>query len=222
MTSLLPSKERLLTHAILAILAVAACFLVKLLKPDFTQSHVLTVGLGYFALLLTAVTLLIGPLKLFRQRRNPVNIDLRRDIGIWAGITGCLHVVFGFQQHMGGNIVNYFFSRNRFGLTPMFDLFGVSNYLGAVATLILVLLLVLSNDISLRKLQGKFWKFLQRFNYLLIILVVLHTFGYQIVVKRESILVVFTIGITITVLIAQAVGFYVYKTRSVKNRQSRD
>ena len=46
------------------------------------------------SLCLLCVTLLIGPLNLLRKRLNPVNIELRRDTGIWAGITGCLHVVF--------------------------------------------------------------------------------------------------------------------------------
>ena len=152
-------------------------------------------------------------IKLLAQRRNPVNINLRRDTGIWAGITGTLHVIFGFQVHMGGDIVLYFFERTHHGLKLALNLFGFSNDVGAVATPILVGLLLLSNDLSVRWLRGPLWKWLQRSNYVLIVLALAHTFGYQINVEREWIMPAATILLTALVLLAQLVGVVIFLSR---------
>jgi sulfoxide reductase heme-binding subunit YedZ len=155
--------------------------------------RVLTVGLGYVGLLFIIFTLLVGPYKLLWQRRNPVNINLRRDIGIWAGLTGAAHVVVGFQVHQRGRILRYFFNKDGEFLT---NLFGASNVAGLFATLLIILLLLLSNDISLKQLKGPRWKFLQRFNYVLFVLVVAHTFGYQMEINREAVATYAVIGLT--------------------------
>src|SRR6185369_8329908 len=124
---------------------------------------------------------LIGPYQLLYQRRNPVNLSLRRDVGIWAGITGCIHVVCVLLTSTRSNIVYLFLRPKVQG--PGYDLLltpqGISNNVGLVATFILIVLLVLSNDISLRYFRGKRWKLLQRFNYGLVVLAFIHTVLYQ-------------------------------------------
>jgi len=206
-------RGRQMTHVLLALLTFAGCYLTYVLKPELRWFHILTIALGYIALLLLFFTLIIGPFKLLAQRRNPVNINLRRDTGIWAGITGTLHVIFGFQVHMGGDIVLYFFERTHHGLKLALNLFGFSNDVGAVATPILVGLLLLSNDLSVRWLRGPLWKWLQRSNYVLIVLALAHTFGYQINVEREWIMPAATILLTALVLLAQLVGVVIFLSR---------
>lgn len=208
---------RLWTHWLLLLLTVAGCLFIFALSPGVGAVHGLTIALGYLSLLYMVVTLAIGPLKLLRRRRNPMNIHLRRDVGIWAGITGCLHVFFGFQVHLGGQILLYFFEPG--GLVPQLNLFGLSNYLGLVATILLVGLLVLSNDISLRKLRGPKWKVLQRFNYALFGLVVLHMLGYQAVIARDTIIRDFSYILVLIALVAQGMGLGLYRAnRSRKPR----
>jgi len=132
------SGKRLLTHCLLALFTAAGCLAVFVLKPDFPAVESLTLGTGYAALLLLVVSLIIGPANLFLQRRNPVNLYLRRDIGIWAGLTGVAHVLLGFQVHMGGQILLYFTEQTHHGYRPLLNLFGLSNDAGALATLILL------------------------------------------------------------------------------------
>jgi sulfoxide reductase heme-binding subunit YedZ len=202
-------RGRRLTHAALALLAAVGCYFTFTLTPGFRPVHSLTIGLGYTSLILIVVTLVIGPLQLLRRKRNPVNINLRRDTGIWAGVTGGLHVVFGFQVHMNGDIVQYFFERTpHHGLRPLplIDLFGFSNYTGAVATIALILLLFLSNDLSLKWLRGPLWKWLQRLNYALIVLSLAHTVGYQAVVEREEVMTLIVLGLTAATVLAQMAG----------------
>ncbi len=204
------SGKRFLTHFLLALFTAAAWFVTLLVAPDLPRVESLTVALGDAAVLLLVLSLIIGPVNLFLQRRNPVNLYLRRDIGIWAGITGGLHVVFGFNVHMNGQILLYFAEQTHHGWRPLLNLFGLSNDVGALATLILIPLLVFSNDLSQRWLKGNPWKFLQRFNYLLFVLVVAHTLGYQSVVSRAPVMTAITAGLTLLVLALQGAGFFIY------------
>lgn len=214
-------RSRQLTHVFLALFTLAGCYLTYRLKPELRWFHVLTIALGYISLLLIFFTLIVGPFKLLAQRRNPVNINLRRDTGIWAGITGTLHVLLGFQVHLGGDIVLYFFERTHHGLKLALNLFGFSNDVGALATPILVALLLLSNDLSLRWLRGPLWKWLQRSNYILIVLVLAHTLGYQITVEREWIMPAATILLTLLVLAAQLIGVVISLARQAGGPTSR-
>lgn len=56
-----------------------------------------------------------------------------------------------------------------------FGNFGLANYTGLFGLLILILLLIISNDYSLRRLKALKWKNLQRFTYPLFILVIAHS-----------------------------------------------
>jgi sulfoxide reductase heme-binding subunit YedZ len=204
-------RDRVQSQLLLAAITVAGCVLTYGLQPRFWPVLTLTIAFGYLALLFLAVTLLIGPIQLLRHRRNPVNIHSRRDIGIWAAITGCLHVVFGLQNHLGGQILAYF-STPAGGLR--LDLLGVSNDLGAAATVILVGLVVLSNNWTLRRLRGPRWKFWQRFNYALFLLVLAHTLGYQTVLPREPIMRPLVGLLALSILSAQLWGRARYLSRA--------
>jgi sulfoxide reductase heme-binding subunit YedZ len=207
------SRQRWLTKAILALVALAAYGLTKLYSPHAGVPYLLTVGMGYLSLLLTALSLIIGPLNLLVRRANPVNIDLRRDIGIWAALTAFLHVFGAFQVRMNGNIVLFFLRPSPSGYRLDFSRFGISNDLGLLATLLLIALLVTSNDLSLRKLKGKRWKLLQRFNYLLAVLAFAHTYLYQMDGFQQRPFVVATlVGVAIT-LILQALGIALFRWR---------
>src|SRR3972149_3776260 len=102
-------RNRRLTHGLCALFTLAGWGLTTWLMPGATWQHQLTIATTYVSLLLLVFTLCIGPFKLLTQKRNPVNLMIRRDTGIWAGLTGVLHVVAGLQIHLGGNIQMYFF-----------------------------------------------------------------------------------------------------------------
>ncbi len=207
------SRQRWLTHALMALTALIAYGLTRLYSPHAGLNYLLTVGMGYLALLLTVVSLIIGPLNLLCRRANPVNIDLRRDVGIWAALTGLIHVICAFQVRMGGDIVRFFLRPSPTGYRLDFSLFGISNDLGLLATLLLIALLVTSNDLSLRKLTGKRWKLLQRFNYLLFVLAVAHTFAYQWGGFRQKPFIIATLAAVALTLILQALGLGLFRWR---------
>ncbi len=163
---------------------------------------------GYVSIILLGITLLIGPINIYTKRPNPMSSDLRRDVGIWCGLTGLAHVVIGIQVHMG-NIWLYFFKeiQGDDGYKFRGDLFGFSNYAGLIAGLIVVILLLLSNDVSLQWLRPKRWKSIQRWNYILFALVLAHAVMYQIIEKRIPVIVVLFSTIMVLPVIGQSVGF---------------
>jgi methionine sulfoxide reductase heme-binding subunit len=209
------NSPRYYTHIVMAWLTAGGCYLAYLYRPRADAGAILTLGLGYISLVQMVITLGIGPFMLFRQRRNPMNIMLRRDMGIWAGITGLLHVFFGLQLHQGGDVLSFFLDSDG---AILWNLFGQANYLGLVATLILALLTALSNDLSLRKLKGKTWKWLQRANYLLVPLVFLHALWYQDVAQRQPAFRIAVWGLILFTVGVQLIGVWRYRAQRLRRQ----
>lgn len=176
----------------------------------------LSMGSAYTGLFLLAATLMIGPWNKLRGRANPISSYLRRDIGIWAGILGIVHVILGLQVHMDGKFWLYFLPPpdTAYHFPLRIDPFGLTNYAGLAAGLILLMLLTLSNNASLRALGAVRWKRLQRWNYAAAGLVVGHGAVYQILDKR---LMGFVLTFGIAVLLAlslQLSGFVAARKKS--------
>lgn len=203
---------RITNNVILAEVSLVGCLIAALVVPGQSAIETLSIGTGYVGLALIALTLLIGPLNMRKVRKNPVNMMFRRDAGIWAGITSLLHVGFAtlVQYDWGGTLLGFFFYKEG---DIKLNLFGISNYLGLLGALVLVFLLVLSNNHFLKKLKGKLWKNMQRFNYLLFTAAVLHTFTQQVNNMRGAIMIAAVTGVTLAVMVAQSIGFVVYRRR---------
>src|SRR5579859_3103725 len=159
-------QARLFRHhlplLVLAFVSVAALYFTRPYPDMISRASFAT---AYPALALLAATLLVGPWNMLRRKTNPVSSDLRRDIGIWAGILGILHAGVGQFVHLRGRPWLYYIygpAEHHHGLRH--DLFGLANYTGAISTLLLLALFATSNDWSLRKLHTRQWKQLQRWN----------------------------------------------------------
>ncbi len=205
---------RLYTHIVLLVVTVVATAVTKLLLPLASWFYVTTLATGYLSFALVTLTLVIGTVRLFQRRKNPVNIDLRRDVGIWAGTTGIVHALLGFGVFSGNAILPYFVRWTDDGdIRLLTDLFGLNNYTGTAAAVILVALLLTSNQVSLIWLKGKRWKTLQRWNYAMAILIVIHTLGYQHLSDRATIMKQLTGALILVALIAQGIGFWMTRRR---------
>lgn len=169
---------------------------------------------GYVSLALLVITLVLGPLKLLSGNKYPKSNDLRRDFGIWSAVVGLVHVIVGIQVHMG-NPWLYFFLKDPFPreLVLRSDLFGFANYTGLVASLILLLLLLLSNDLSIKKLGGKRWKNLQRWSYGLFFFVIAHSIAYQFIEDRTLLYIILLALLALTAVILQLIGFSKWRSK---------
>lgn len=175
--------KRIQRHLILSGTAIAVTWLAYAATPPPDVRHRLSMATAYASLLFLALCLALGPWNVLNRLPNPVSFDLRRDIGIWAGILALVHTAIGLSVHLRGRMWMYFFKRLH-PLRVQNTRFGVANYLGLSAALLFVMLLMSSNDYSLRVLKTKRWKTLQRWNYVASALTIVHGLLYQLVEKR--------------------------------------
>jgi methionine sulfoxide reductase heme-binding subunit len=170
---------------------------------------------GYVGLGLLGVTLLIGPVNLMLHRRTPMSSYLARDVGMWAAIISVIHVIVGFFVHgpaapIVERIFFYFFATDG---TPLTNNFGWGNWTGLAATVIVVGLLAVSSDAALRKLKAKRWKNLQRLNYALFTLVIVHAIFYGALLRITSISTILLGIIVSLVFIGQMIGIWLWRRR---------
>ena len=207
-------RIRLKHHALLLLATSLLLLTVYIIVPGDDKKYLWSMATAYTSIILLAVTLMIGPLNLIRGKLNPVSTDLRRDIGIWCAATGLAHVIVGIQVHMG-NIWLYFFKAvegvDSFKLRN--DFFGYANYAGLLAGLILLLLLLLSNDLSLNILKSKRWKSFQQTIYLLFVLTLAHGVMFQVIEKRKMPLVILFGVLILIPMIIQIKGFQAFQRK---------
>ena len=113
---------------------------------------------GYLSIILLAVSLLLGPINLILKLKNPISTYIRRDLGIVGGILGVIHSVVGLFMHFTGKPWLYFVKEVGEGFAIRFGNFGLANYTGLFGGLILILLLIISNDYFLERLKAVKWK----------------------------------------------------------------
>ena len=194
----------------LSALGIASLYYTRPYRDVLSRASFAT---AYPALVLLAATLLIGPYNVLQKRRNAISSDLRRDIGVWAGILSIAHSLIGQNVHLRGRPWLYYLyeHRERHTIPLRHDLFGFSNYTGLWCLIVLIVLLATSNDYSLRRMGTPRWKQLQRWNYLAFAFAAAHAVGYLITEKqRMPYVVVVAICILLT-LSLQTAGFLMRK-----------
>jgi sulfoxide reductase heme-binding subunit YedZ len=177
-----------------------------------------TIATGYIATGLLALTLLVGPANLLLRRRTPISSYLRRDAGMWTAAVSAIHVVFGSLLHSGGQLaglLGYFVAPDG---GVRLNSFGLGNWTGLAATVIVLALLLISSDVALRLLKARRWKWLQRLNYVLFALVLAHAFFYGALLRTTSpytLLLAVTVAI---VIVGQLIGIWLWRRRSARDR----
>ncbi len=169
----------------------------------------LSISTGYVGLALLAASLVIGPYNVLRRLPNPVSMDFRRDVGIWAGVYALAHVGVGLFVHLRGKPWLYFVweEPQRYRIPLRYDVFGFANWTGLAGGLVIAVLLAVSNDWSLRRFGTQTWKSIQRWNYVAAGTVLAHGVAYQIIEHRQPRLIVLFAVLFAVTLASQAAGF---------------
>jgi sulfoxide reductase heme-binding subunit YedZ len=194
--------RRLWRHHLPLAFGTGVCaFVLYVTRPFPDVLTRLSFATAWPALVLLAVTLAIGPWRALQNKAHALSLDLRRDIGIWAGIVGVLHAGVGQCVHLRGRPWLYYIYEHWQAMPVRYDLFGLSNHAGLVAALVLLALLATSNDLSLRRLGLSRWKSWQRWNYACFALAALHTFGYLLGIEalKPAFIAVATFCVLVTV-----------------------
>jgi DMSO/TMAO reductase YedYZ heme-binding membrane subunit len=97
--------------------------------------------------------------------------------------------------------------------SPLTNSFGIGNWIGLAAIVVVAGLLALSSDAALRKLKAKNWKRLQRMNYVLFALVIAHAFFYGVLLRTTSPYTILLGVSVIAVVVGQAVGIWLFRRR---------
>lgn len=163
----------------------------------------ISIGTAYSALFLTGLALILGPWNVLRRQFNPVSFNLRRDVGIWAGIGALVHTGVGLNVHLRGRPWLYFMNEHHHLRVEMF---GLGNYTGLVAALLFAMLLAISNDLSLRRLGAMKWKSFQRWTYVAVALTAGHAVAYQNVEKRTLTFRLLIWGVFAAIMTLQLAG----------------
>jgi len=212
--------RRLARNAAIAIASGALCLAVFAMARDKpTLPFRWSMATGYTSVVLIGLALVLGPWWISQGRRVPVSTDVRRDLGLWGAAYGLAHVATGLKVHMGGDMLNYFIYRPRDGSHPLpirLDPFGITNWTGLGATLLLLLLIVISNDRSLRALGTGRWKRLQQSTYVAAVLIGLHGLAFQLMDRRTPAFVA-----AFLVLGAVVLAFQTYGWRQVRATRKR-
>lgn len=201
--------RRCARHLLLFTVALILIYAFCQLLPDKPLMQALSIGTAYTSLLYFAVTLSIGPVNLIRSRRNPLSSLLRRDLGIWSGILALAHTITGLQVHFKGRLIQYFiYPPDESHVLPFrTDPFGLTNYIGLISALIMIALLCLSNNRSIRIMGASSWKKWQRLTYFLVLAIPIHGLVYQLLEKRIGIYTVLLLATTLVVIAMQTSGF---------------
>ncbi|MFG0215974.1 ferric reductase-like transmembrane domain-containing protein [Brevibacillus porteri] len=160
--------------------------------------------LGYLSFILIGCTLLIGPLQSWLPAGwMAVSLSIRRDIGIWAGLTGLLHVILvlvlfeseprlmiiddnRFEKADGWLGLFFFVSSDpTMWPFPNWTFTGVANYLGLLAFFMLLALWLTSSARAEKWLGGSSWKRLHLANPWLFVIVLFHGLIYIQSIKGE-------------------------------------
>ena len=204
-------------HFVLAAVAVAIVCIAYAATPPPDVRHRLSMATAYAGLIFLAASLWLGPWNVLRRLPNPISFDLRRDVGIWTGILAILHTGIGLTVHLRGRMWMYFFKRLH-PLKLQNTQFGFANFAGLGAALFFLMLLAISNDLSVRTLGTRRWKSLQRWTYAAFVLTAAHGIAYQLVEKRHVPWVLVFALVMAAVTAGQILGFAQFQ-RGIKPGQ---
>ena len=201
--------QRIKKHYLpLLCLVFTAGLILKLVWNNRDAITFIAQSTGFISITILTISLITGSVNLILKHKNPISTYLRRDISIVGGVLAVIHSVTGLFVHLRGKNWQYFLTKSDHGYAIRHDHFGLANYSGLISTLIIIILLITSNDYLLRKLHPGRWKNIQRFSYLMFILALIHCYFYRIGKQNVNLFYSFYIPMIIIVLTFQMIGIW--------------
>lgn len=207
-----------LYHSKYLLLGLVSGFALASLQPFRSVFNAVSLVTAYASIALIGVTTLFGPLHVLKGGRPIVTTSNRRHLGVWSGVFAVVHVAAGLNVHMGGRYLDYFLAPRSGGSTrpPRLDAFGAANDIGLAATLVVILLMIISRDWWVRSIGPTQWKRLQRGAYWVIVLAFAHGFIYQALEGRRAVPIVALLLILVAIVGYQLAGRAKWRLREAK------
>jgi sulfoxide reductase heme-binding subunit YedZ len=211
-------KERLKKHylPLISLVFIAGLFF-YLKRSNRDTITFIAQTTGFISITILTLSLILGSFNLLLKHKNPISTYFRRDISIVGGLLAIIHSITGLFVHLRGKTWLYFVNKTDHGYSVRLDNFGLANYTGLVSSLVILLLLVISNDYLLKKFNPRNWKNIQRLSYLMFILSLIHCYFYRIGKEDLNIFYWFYLPLVITVVTFQIIGIRLRLTRNRDN-----
>jgi DMSO/TMAO reductase YedYZ heme-binding membrane subunit len=173
-------------HILIAMLLSLLLGLSALGLPYVTVWECLSVASAWLCMFMLSAAMTMGPLRRIGGQASPVNIYIRRDLGIWAALLGLLHFYVGNVVAMNPVYVGKFVRGVSAppGEIVRDQLFSWGSIAGTIVAILFLMLLAISSDRALHWLRPERWKKIQKTAHLALWLTVLHGFAYQVLEAR--------------------------------------
>jgi sulfoxide reductase heme-binding subunit YedZ len=190
--------RRIRHHVGLGLAATGAYLVAWLSAPGETPADHVSIATAWLCLLLIAAALITGSVIRFRRGRGVLNNYLRRDIGIWAAVTGLVHFFVATDISMSQAYLGAYVNVPDAGLSADWRgrLFSWSTIAGLVIAIILLILLCISNNRMLARLGPLRWKRLQYLAYPALLLTAAHGVAFQLLEARAPLLIAVLIAMS--------------------------
>ena len=161
-------------HSIVGILGIVLAYVFFQSRGQWDPMHAWNRAFGDVSLLYLSIIMLLGALsKLIKVNKLLI---WRRELGIWTGVTGIVHVLIILEGWVEWQLFRFFFVFSGFtGDWVLHPGFALGNILGIVALVYALILMLTSNDFSLKWMGNKTWSYVQSKTHIFYVLVVLHT-----------------------------------------------
>lgn len=164
-------------HVLVALISLALVYAFAVVHGHWSPMHRWNRATADAALLLLTFTMAIGPgARLWPRLRGW--IPFRRETGVYAVILALAHTAIILEGWVEWNFARLFgleFHPTLASYVMVQHGFGLANLIGIVALAYGLVLMISSNDLSMRFLGGSAWKFLHGSATVLWALVVIHT-----------------------------------------------
>jgi sulfoxide reductase heme-binding subunit YedZ len=177
-----------------------------------------SIATAYVSFIMLGISLSLGPLNVIRRKHNPTHMVLRRDFGVGGGIAALVHTALGLQVHMGGVLLRYFTIPDPVPKGRV--AFVAANYIGLIAAGVLAFLVMISNDVAIRRLGLARWKKAQRLAYVAAIATAAHGLLYQFQENRVFWAILFLAAASVFVFVLQVKGRHARTDGVTREKQS--
>ena len=161
-------------------------YLSFLSRSEWVPMHAWNRAYADVSFFLLVLTLMIGPLSKFSKYFYRFR-SWRRELGIWCAITATLHVYVLFEGWFQWELIRLIIGVNQDSGRLTFDPgFTISNLLGLISLVYVLLLALISNKAAVKFLGKPAWDYLQQKSNTLYVLVVTHTTFFLFIFRLES------------------------------------
>lgn len=179
--------QRPLRHGACLAATLTTAALAWLAGPPVTAPGRLSLATAWLCLGFLGAALAIGPWHTLRTGRPVLNHLPRRDLGIWAGLTGLLHLGFATVVVMTPAYFASFIRPGGEGLPGLAGWIGTGSILAGYGIgLAFLVLLAISNNASLRRLGPGRWKRIQRWAAGIFVITAVHGVIFQVIEGRTG------------------------------------